>query len=257
MRTCVHLRTLSLNFLITLTLLCVCDGARQNQDSPVKAVNLGGWLVAEGWIKPSLFDGIPNKDFLDGTGLQLKSVTTNKYLCAESGGGTILVANRTAASGWETFKLWRLNESTFRFRVFNKQFVGLDGINVVAVTNISTDSEILNIVKESNNSNRVRIQTSSGYYFQAKSEVAVTADISEVSGWRDDDPTVFELTIGGRMQGEFQLTNGYGPLKAPLVMKALNRLLNFPFLVPHACEAGYAKFYATLALGTQFVVFLS
>lgn len=30
----------------------------------VKAVNLGGWLVTEGWIKPSLFDGIPNKDFL-------------------------------------------------------------------------------------------------------------------------------------------------------------------------------------------------
>ncbi|KAI4337723.1 hypothetical protein L6164_016104 [Bauhinia variegata] len=30
----------------------------------VKAVNLGGWLVTEGWIKPSLFDAIPNKDFL-------------------------------------------------------------------------------------------------------------------------------------------------------------------------------------------------
>lgn len=30
----------------------------------VKAVNLGGWLVTEGWIKPSLFDGIPNKDLL-------------------------------------------------------------------------------------------------------------------------------------------------------------------------------------------------
>ncbi len=31
--------------------------------SQMKAVNLGGWLVTEGWIKPSLFDGIPNKDF--------------------------------------------------------------------------------------------------------------------------------------------------------------------------------------------------
>lgn len=27
-------------------------------------VNLGGWLVVEGWIKPSLFDGIPNGDML-------------------------------------------------------------------------------------------------------------------------------------------------------------------------------------------------
>ena len=29
---------------------------------PYKSVNLGGWLVVEGWIKPSLFDNIPNSD---------------------------------------------------------------------------------------------------------------------------------------------------------------------------------------------------
>lgn len=32
--------------------------------SKVRGVNLGGWLVVEGWIKPSLFDGIPNGDML-------------------------------------------------------------------------------------------------------------------------------------------------------------------------------------------------
>lgn len=31
---------------------------------PYKAVNLGNWLVTEGWIKPDRFDGIPNKDLL-------------------------------------------------------------------------------------------------------------------------------------------------------------------------------------------------
>jgi hypothetical protein len=31
---------------------------------PYKAVNLGSWLVAEGWMQPSLFDGIVNKDLL-------------------------------------------------------------------------------------------------------------------------------------------------------------------------------------------------
>lgn len=30
----------------------------------LRAVNLGGWLVTEGWIKPSLFEGIPNKELL-------------------------------------------------------------------------------------------------------------------------------------------------------------------------------------------------
>jgi len=36
-------------------------------------------------------------------------VTTRKYLCAESGGGTIIVANRTSASGWETFAVRELS----------------------------------------------------------------------------------------------------------------------------------------------------
>jgi len=27
-------------------------------------VNLGNWLVAEGWMEPSRFDGIVNKDLL-------------------------------------------------------------------------------------------------------------------------------------------------------------------------------------------------
>ena len=31
---------------------------------PLKAVNLGNWLVTEGWMEPSLFDGIKNNDLL-------------------------------------------------------------------------------------------------------------------------------------------------------------------------------------------------
>src|ERR1044072_9412041 len=54
---------------------------------------------------------------------------------------------------------------------------------------------------------------------QAKTEELVTVDVSEVSGWKDDDPTIFELAISARLQGEFQVTNGYGPIKAPQVMK--------------------------------------
>ncbi|XP_021775278.1 uncharacterized protein LOC110739130 [Chenopodium quinoa] len=92
------------------SLIIGCQAGRANRSLAVnpgfkvKAVNLGGWLVTEGWIKPSLFDGIPNKELLDGTQIQLKSVTIGNYVCAENGGGSILVANRTSASGWETFK---------------------------------------------------------------------------------------------------------------------------------------------------------
>ncbi|KAF8377279.1 hypothetical protein HHK36_030654 [Tetracentron sinense] len=194
-----------------------------NPTFKIKAVNLGGWLVTEGWMKPSLFDGIPNKDLLDGTGLQFRSVTVGKYLAAETGGGTIIVANRTSASGWETFRLWRINETTFNFRVFNGQFVGLenggDGINVVAVSNTTGRSETFEIVRKSDDLNRVRIRATNGFFLQVKSEELVTADFKGDSEWGDDDPSVFVMKTSGELRGEFQVTNGYGPDKAPQVMR--------------------------------------
>ncbi|CAK9174264.1 unnamed protein product [Ilex paraguariensis] len=211
-------------FIFSFCFLSLACGRVVTPNFKVRAVNLGGWLVTEGWIKPSLFDGIPNKDFLDGTGLQFKSVTVGKYLCAETGGGTIIVANRTSPSGWETFKLWRINETSFQFRVFNKQFIGLDstagnGITVVAVATTPGGSETFQIVRKPDDSSRVRIKAPNGLFLQVKTEEIVTADFKGDGGWRDDDPSVFVMTISGRMQGEFQVTNGYGPVKALQVMR--------------------------------------
>lgn len=50
-------------FLLTLS-LSHPHSVSVAQNLPYKAVNLGNWLVAEGWMKPSLFDGITNKDLL-------------------------------------------------------------------------------------------------------------------------------------------------------------------------------------------------
>ncbi|KAG1342312.1 putative glucan 1,3-beta-glucosidase A [Cocos nucifera] len=71
----------------------------------VRGVNLGGWLVVEGWIKPSLFDGIPNGDMLDGTQVQFKSVTLQKYVSAGGGGGMNVTVDKDVASTWETFRV--------------------------------------------------------------------------------------------------------------------------------------------------------
>jgi hypothetical protein len=49
---------------LTSILFVMTHGRPVNPEFRVKAVNLGGWLVTEGWMKPSLFDAIPNKDFL-------------------------------------------------------------------------------------------------------------------------------------------------------------------------------------------------
>lgn len=54
-------------FCSCLTLLA-CGGTVDSSDGfRVRGVNLGGWLVVEGWTKPSLFSDIPNKDLLVST----------------------------------------------------------------------------------------------------------------------------------------------------------------------------------------------
>jgi hypothetical protein len=41
--------------------------------------------------------------------------------------------------------------------------------------------------------------------------VSVTADYTvDSTSWGDDDPSVFEMTKVYQLQGEFQVTNGYG-----------------------------------------------
>ncbi|CAL1388921.1 unnamed protein product [Linum trigynum] len=221
-----HLLILSVFCIIVSVTIGVAYGRVPNPAGfKIRAVNLGGWLVTEGWIKPSLFDGIPNKDFLDGTELQLRSVTVGKYLCAENGGGTIIVANRTSASGWESFRLWRINETSFNLRVFNKQFMGLGGgdgnkVEIVGISETAGESETFEIVRRESDPSRVRIRAASnGLFLQVRSEELVTADSSGAGDWGDDDPSVFAMTISGRLQGEFQVTNGYGPSLAPQVMR--------------------------------------
>ncbi|MFS7986881.1 putative actin-crosslinking, fascin [Helianthus anomalus] len=143
-----------------------------------------------------------------------------KFLALELGGGTIIVANPSSASGWETFRLWRINETSFRMHVFNKQFLGLDstGIKLVAIATDYKTSGVFEIIRKSDHPSLVRIKAPNGPFLQAKTQDLVTAASKGDGQWRDDDPSVFEMTIGKRMQGEYQVTHGYGPSKAPQIM---------------------------------------
>lgn len=89
------------------------------------------------------------------------------YLCAEQGGGTILVANRTSASGWETFKLWRIDEETFDLRVFDNLFVTVagDGVTVVATVASPGPGEAFQIVRNGDKT-RARIRAPNGMFLQ-------------------------------------------------------------------------------------------
>ncbi|KAL6644194.1 hypothetical protein ACP70R_015802 [Stipagrostis hirtigluma subsp. patula] len=188
---------------------------------PVRAVSLGGWLVTEGWILPSLFDGITNEDLLDGAGLQFRSVARAANLTAEWGGGAAVVAaSRVVNASWATFKLWRIDETTFNFRVFKKQFVGVRGDGaVVATAAVPGPAETFRIVRSAADKNRVRIRASNGRFLQVKRDYTVTADYGEGTSWSDDDPSVFAMSSVGEPHGEYQICNGYGTAKAAPVMR--------------------------------------
>ncbi|EXB39756.1 Glucan 1,3-beta-glucosidase 2 [Morus notabilis] len=205
--------------LLVVYLSCSRISLSLAQNLPLKAVNLGNWLVIEKWMKPSLFNGMPNDDLLDGAQIQLKSTKLQKYLCAENGGGSIVVANRASASGWETFRLWRVNENTYNLRVFNKQFVQKDRVTrVVAVNNVPGGWETFEIVRKPDDKYRVRIKASNGLFVQVKSDTEVAADY-EGYGWEDSNPSVFIMTVKTDLHGEYQLTNGFGPDRARQVLQ--------------------------------------
>lgn len=46
----------------------------------------------------------------------------------------------------------------------------------------------------------------------------MTADYARSTEWGNNDPSVFVITFSGKLEGEFQVTNGYGAKKAPQVM---------------------------------------
>lgn len=209
-----------------------------------RTVNLGGWLNIEGWMKPSLFDGIPNKDLLDGTQIQLRSVKLGTYVVAENGGGDVVAVNRTDPSGWETFTIWRVKDGIYQLRVFNKQFIGANNggggiVNAVATT--PKDWETFQIERNEANPNRVHIKVSNGMYMQAKSKDQLSADFQGQPGWDDNNAATFEMFIVRSMRGEFQISNAYGPMKAAQVLNEhRNNYITedaFSFLSQHKINA--------------------
>ncbi|WVZ92440.1 hypothetical protein U9M48_038504 [Paspalum notatum var. saurae] len=146
--------------------------------SKVRAVNLGGWLVVEGWIKPSLFDGIPNRDMLDGTQVQLKSVGLQKYVSAGDGGGGNVTVDRDAASSWETFKVCC---GPLHFR------------------------------------NNVR-KVDKYYIIQVTNSNQLTSNYPSQPGWDNDMATFEMTVVANNLHGDYQLANGYGPEKAKSVL---------------------------------------
>ncbi|KAF5199656.1 Glucan 1,3-beta-glucosidase [Thalictrum thalictroides] len=188
-----------------------------NDVPKVRGANLGGWLVLEGWIKPSLFDSIPNKNMLDGTKVQFKSVPLQKYVSAENGGGSNVSADRDTPSSWEQFRLWRLSHTKFQLRTLNGQFLSCDGEGALVTASAESPSATETFYIERNDNNKVHIRLLSGAYLQVSSSFNLTADYPGTPGW-DDNRATFEMDIVHILKGDYQLGNAYGYDKANEVL---------------------------------------
>ncbi|MCO5556161.1 hypothetical protein L7F22_009705 [Adiantum nelumboides] len=170
------------------------EGRLLASSQKLAAVNLGGWLVIEKWMRSSIWDGIPDADLLDGSQVQFKSVTLQKYVSAEDGGGQQMVVNRQAASGSGEVKATGARAREWEWFMLTR--------------NLSN--------------NRVHIRAYNQMYLQAKDENQLTADYvsSSEPDWGDNAAT-FEMTIIAPppYHGEYQLANGLGPEQAAAVFK--------------------------------------
>lgn len=212
-------RVLAFLFTFWLLVSVVCSVEGLHGDSRVRGVNLGGWLVIEGWIKPSLFDGILSGDMLDGTQVQFKSVTLQKYITAENGGGMNVTVDRDIPLSWEIFRLWRVSESIFQLRTSQGQFLTCDNAGSLVTATAESASVTETFYLERNSDNRVHLKLKSGTYIQASKANQLTADYPGKPGW-DDNPATFEMTIvANTLHGDYQLSNGYGYSRAKEVLK--------------------------------------
>ncbi|EFJ11085.1 hypothetical protein SELMODRAFT_24801, partial [Selaginella moellendorffii] len=207
----------------------------------IRAVNLGGWLVIEGWMTMSLFDKIPeNNDLLDGTQIQLKSLKLGKYVSAENSGGGKMVVNRQNPSSWETFKLWRVSSNRFYLRVSNNMFVSAlngGGSTVDSTKDTPKEWETFKVVR---NKSLVHIKTFNGRYLQAKDESQLTADYSGEPGWDNNNPAVFIMTVNTALRGEFQLANAYSRAPQQVFDRHRNNFItegDFQFLASKGINA--------------------
>lgn len=64
-------------------------------------------------------------------------------------------------------QLWRVSDSTFNFRVYNKQFIGVDsGNKLVATSTTASNPETFQIIRNNADPSKIRIQASNGMFLQ-------------------------------------------------------------------------------------------
>lgn len=109
-----------------------------------------------------------------------------QYLCAEGGGGQLVVANRNWVREWETFKVLQIAQSRIALQVSNGQYVCAEaggGREVVANRGNVLDWETFTRIEIE--PGKIALQASNGQYFCAEAGGGreVVANRSDILAW--------------------------------------------------------------------------
>jgi uncharacterized protein (AIM24 family) len=99
--------------------------------------------------------------------------SNKSFVCAEKGGGSVLVANRNVHSSWETFTIYQLDGDRIAIRAHNGQYVqAASGGAVDATANAVSQSAMFKLVVPANlmtsMPTKVALQASNGLYVCAE-----------------------------------------------------------------------------------------
>eukprot|EP00271_Cylindrocystis_brebissonii_P019667 TRINITY_DN6111_c0_g2_i1.p1 TRINITY_DN6111_c0_g2~~TRINITY_DN6111_c0_g2_i1.p1 ORF type:complete len:1009 (+),score=233.61 TRINITY_DN6111_c0_g2_i1:350-3376(+) len=181
------------------------------QVASIRGVNLGGWLMVEEWMSPSLYTGVP--DLIDGWQVQFLSVAYKSYVTTWQNNYQVH-CNANSATKWETWHIRRTATGGYQFRNQpNGQYLHVDfgGTEVWATSaSVSTDGYDSFILHVSTfNDAEVMVQLPSGPYLKANADGSLSADgepgdLALAASW--GGATTFKLVRVTAAQGEWQVS---------------------------------------------------
>ncbi|KAI3849959.1 hypothetical protein MKW98_026873, partial [Papaver atlanticum] len=166
-------------------------------------------LCAVNGVKGGKVRGVNLGNCLDGAKVRFGSLSLDKYVCAEDGGGAGVFVDQDYSytwdkdysdTNWGTFRLWRVSQSEYQFRAPKGQFLSCtgQGASVTATSNLPSSNETFTI---------------------ASSRNELKADYIGTPGFNDGNSAIFIMTfVGDKLQGEYQISIGYGQTSATKVL---------------------------------------
>lgn len=188
------------------------------QVARMRGVNLGGWLLMEEWMSPSLYDKVP--DLVDGWQIYLKSVKTGKYVKTWSNNNQVHCDKDGTPGDSETYHVRRDNGTSaaakFKLRsrpTGNYLMASNGGGGNLWTSSADADTsgnDVFTLHVSPFQRSLVMLETRNGKFIRAKSDGSLDADgnspgdLNERATW--DSDVAFKMERASAVQSEWQVS---------------------------------------------------